>query len=403
MVLHTPYKLLALRMGNDYKATMRGLYIHIPFCQTRCHYCNFVTTAEHSPGLREQFLNAVSAEIKHACNYYGRLSFDTLYLGGGTPSSLSIPELRQLVEGVRSAFEFRDGYEFTCELNPGDGDETKLKAFREIGVNRVSLGCQSFRDAILKKIGRRHTVRDIEETIPKIRRSGIANVSLDLMLRLPGQTALDFRDSVRRCIELEASQVSLYDLEVHEGTLFGQFQKEGKLDLPGEEDHARMYESAIEMLTSAGYEHYEISNFAKPGLASRHNLIYWHNQEYLGLGPGAFTYLNGIRSQFALDLAKYLKKCGAKHWKNDVEDRLSEEEKETETLVTGLRLCEGIASASFPKIQRALKERLGTLCAEGFMERAVGNIRLTVRGKFLSEDVFEFLLRKEKSLKATLL
>ncbi|MFH1209059.1 MAG: radical SAM family heme chaperone HemW [Candidatus Omnitrophota bacterium] len=382
---------------------MRGLYIHIPFCQTRCHYCNFVTTAEHSPGLRERFLDAVSAEIKHAYNCYGRLSFDTLYLGGGTPSNLSIPELKRLVEGVRSAFEFKEGYEFTCELNPDDGDEAKLQALREIGVNRVSLGCQSFRDVILKKLGRRHTARDIVETVSKIRRTGTVNISFDLMLRLSGQSVEDLCDSVRRCVELEASQVSLYDLEVHEGTLFGRFQKEGKLNLPGEEDHARMYKSAIEMLTSAGYEHYEISNFAKPGLASRHNLIYWHNQEYLGLGPGAFTYLNGIRLQFALDLAKYLEKCGAKNWKNDVEDRLSEEEKETETFVTGLRLRGGIVPEAFPKIQRALQERLETLCAEGLMERSGENIRLTVRGKFLSEDVFEFLLRKERPLKTTLL
>ncbi len=395
-------------MRNDYKAAMRGLYIHIPFCQTRCHYCDFVTTAGHSPAIRERFLGAVSSEIKHARNCYGRpactagrgspasagrLSFDTLYLGGGTPSSLSIPELSRLVEGVHSAFEFKDGYEFTCEFNPGDGDEVKLNALREIGVNRVSLGCQSFRDAILKKLGRRHRVRDIEETVSKIRRAGIANISFDLMLRLPGQNVEDFRDSVRRCIELGAAQVSLYDLEVHEGTLFGQFQKEGKLDLPGEEDHARMYESAIEILTSAGYEHYEISNFAKPGLASRHNLIYWHNQEYLGLGPGAFTYLNGIRSQFASDLAQYLEKCEAMDWKNDSEDRLSEEEKETETLVTSLRLCEGMAPGSFPIIYPALKDRLKTLYNEGLMEIFGGNNRLTTRGKFLSEDVFTFLLQ----------
>ena len=213
---------------------MRGLYIHIPFCQTRGHYCNFVTTAEHSPGLRERFLEAVSSEIKHACNRYGPLSFNTLYFGGGTPSSLSIPELRRLVEGVHAAFKFKDGYEFTCEFNPGDGDEAKLKTFYEIGVNRISLGCQSFRDAILQRLGRRHTVRDIVETVAKIRQAGITNISFDLMLRLPGQTVEDFRNSVKRCIELDAAQVSLYDLEVHEGTPFGQFQKERKLDLPGQ-------------------------------------------------------------------------------------------------------------------------------------------------------------------------
>jgi oxygen-independent coproporphyrinogen-3 oxidase len=393
----------------------KGLYIHIPFCQTRCRYCNFVTTAEHSPGLRERFLEAVLAEIQHARNRFGRFSFETLYFGGGTPSSLSVPELSRLAEGVRSAFEFEDGYEFTLEFNPGDGDGAKLKALYETGVNRVSLGCQSFQNAILKKLGRRHTERDIAETVSKIRQAGIFNISFDLMLRLPGQAVEDFRDSVRQCLELGASQVSLYDLEVHEGTPFGQSQKEGKLDLPGEDDHARMYESAIEMLTSAGrheklgeprpskdsggagYEHYEISNFAKPGLASRHNLLYWHNQEYLGLGPGAFTYLNGVRSQFAPGLARYLEKCEASDWTNDSEDRLSEEEKETETLATGLRLREGVAPGSFPKIYPALKGRLKTLCDEGLVEISGENIRLTARGKFLSEDVFAFLLQKEKN------
>lgn len=377
---------------------MRGLYLHIPFCQTRCHYCNFVTTAEHSRALRERFFEALSAEIKHVSQHDGPLSFDTLYLGGGTPSCLSIPELKRLIDGIHGAFEFTKGYEFSCEFNPGDGAEAKLKALHEMGVNRISLGCQSFRDLILQRLGRRHTVRDIEETIFQIRRTGISNMSFDLMLRLPGQTLEDFRDSVKRCIELDASQVSLYDLEVHDGTSFGQFQKEGKLDLPEEEDHARMYESAIEMLTAAGYEHYEISNFAKPGLASRHNLIYWHNQEYLGLGPGAFTYLSGIRSQRAPDLVRYLAKCEVLDWKNDNEDKLSEEEQETETLVTGLRLCEGVAPASFPKIYPALKDRLKALQGEGLLEISEGKSRLTARGKFLSEDVFAFLLRKEEGV-----
>jgi oxygen-independent coproporphyrinogen-3 oxidase len=394
----------------------RGLYVHIPFCETRCHYCNFVTTAEHSPDLRERFFKALSEEIKQVRKRYGQLAFDTLYLGGGTPSCLKASEIERLVTEIRPAFEFKQGYEFTCEFNPGDGDEAKFRVLREMGVNRISLGCQAFRDEMLQRIGRRHTVRDIAGTIAKIRKAEIQNISFDLMLRLPGQTLEDFRDSVRQCIALKASQVSLYDLEVHEGTPFGRLQKEGppalravpdstsrrtqgegpggKLDLPGEEIHGRMYESAIEMLTGAGYEHYEISNFAKPGLASRHNLIYWHNQEYLGLGPGAFSYLNGIRYQFAPDLACYLEKCEAGDWKNETEDRLSEEEKETETLVMGLRLPGGIAPEVFPKIHAVLKDRLETLCDEGLMERSGKNIRLTIRGKFLSEDVFGFLLEK---------
>jgi len=350
--------------------------------------------AAPSPSLRERFFEAVSAEIKHARDRYGPLSWDTFYLGGGTPSSLSIPELHRMIEGVQAAFQFNAGYEFTCEFNPGDGDEAKLKALHESGVNRISLGCQSFRDSLLKRLGRRHTVRDIEETVEKIRQAGISNISFDLMLRLPGQTVEDFQDSVEQCIALGASQVSLYDLEVHEGTPFGQYRKEGQLNLPGEEEHARMYEIAIERLTAAGYGHYEISNFAKPGLASRHNLIYWHNQEYLGVGPGAFTYLNGIRSQLAPDLERYLEKCKVLDWKNDTEDRLSEEEKETETLVTGLRLSEGVVPALFPKIYPAIKDRLKTLQEEGLLEISGETRRLSTRGKFLSEDVFSFLLER---------
>ena len=371
----------------------RGLYIHIPFCTARCHYCNFVTTAEPSAALRQRFFLSLAAEMKHACGLYGRLLFDTLYFGGGTPSCLQAQEIERLISEVRAMFEFKSGYECTCEFNPGDGDERKLEVLHAMGVNRISLGCQSFKDEILQGLGRRHQVRDITETVAKIRKAGISNISFDLMLRLPGQTVEEFRDSVRRCIALEASQVSLYDLEVHAQTRFGQLQEEGKLDLPSEEDHARMYESAIELLTGAGYDHYEISNFACPGLASRHNLIYWHNQEYLGFGPAAFTYLNGVRSQFAPDLTRYLEKCESLDWKNDTEDHLSVEEQEIETLVTGLRLREGVCPAAFPRIFPVRQKRFDDLCGEGLVERSGENVRLTDRGKFLSEDVFAFWLR----------
>ncbi|HOW88574.1 MAG TPA: radical SAM family heme chaperone HemW [Candidatus Omnitrophota bacterium] len=373
----------------------KGLYVHIPFCQTRCHYCNFVTTADHSPVLQKRFFDALSTEIKYARSRFGKLVFDTLYLGGGTPSSLSIPEISRLVAEVRSAFDFRRDFEFTIEFNPGDGEETKLKEFHALGVNRVSLGCQAFQDELLKRLGRRHTVEDIIKTINAVRRAKIENISFDLMLRLPGQTREDFNQSLQRCVELGASQVSLYDLEVHEKTPFGKLQQAGKLGLPGEDEHARMYEDAIKILSDAGYEHYEISNFAKPGMASRHNLIYWHNEEYLGLGPAAFSYLEGVRFQFAPGLESYLEKCEAKDWKNNIEDRLSEEEKETETFVMGLRLKEGIPKEKCPEVFKRLQGRIKTLCDEGQMKFTGNTLWLTERGKFLAEEVFGFLLEKE--------
>lgn len=373
----------------------KGLYLHIPFCETRCHYCNFVTTAEHSPDLRVQFFRALISEMAKAREVYGRLSFDTLYLGGGTPSCLSIAETEKLVGEIRNSFDLHEGFEFTCEFNPGDGDQGKLDAFRSLGVNRISLGCQAFQDVILQRLGRRHTVQDIVETLGKIRQAGISNISFDLMLRLPGQTVGNFRDSVRQCIDLGASQVSLYDLEIHQETPFGQLQEKEGLDLPTGEEHAAMYGIALEILPQAGYEHYEISNFARPGLASQHNLLYWHNQEYLGLGPGAFSYLNGVRYQFAANLGSYLEKCGRRDWTNDTEDVLSEEEKETETFVTGLRLSEGVCPEDFTNLHPQMKERVQKLCREGLAEQVEEKLRLTARGKFLSEDVFGFLLQKE--------
>ncbi len=378
---------------------MRGLYLHLPFCKTRCGYCDFVTTADSSPDLRERFFKALDHEIKQARARLGDLSFETLYLGGGTPSCLSVPELERVIAGLHAAFDFKTGCEFTCEFNPGDGDTEKIETLRALGVNRVSLGCQSFQDEILRKLGRRHTVRDIEGTVASFRKAGITNLSFDLMLRLPGQTLEDFRNSLRQCVRLEAAQVSLYDLEVHAETPFGRLEKENKLDLPGEEEHARMFESAAGILTEEGYEHYEISNFAKPGLASRHNLLYWHNQEYLGLGPGAFSYGGGVRSQFAPDLVRYLEKCEAGDWKDDDSETLSAEEKETESFVVGLRLREGIAPGEFPLIYPRLKERLEALLKEGLLQKAGKLHRLTLRGKLLSDDVFAFLLNKDAPVK----
>ena len=321
---------------------MKGLYVHIPFCLTRCHYCNFITTADSSRTSRARFFSALQKEVDYIQKKYPHLVFDTFYLGGGSPSILTIPELEQLVLMLRKAFEFRKGHEFSFEFNPGDGDQEKIKTLKKLGVNRISLGAQAFQDSLLKTLGRRHAVKDIKSSVKKIRDAGIDHISFDLMLRIPGQTPEDFQRSLKACIALKASQISLYDLEVHPHTVFGEAFKKGKLDLPSEEEHAQMYEAAIHRLCKAGYEHYEVSNFAKPGLASRHNLIYWHNQEYLGLGPGAFSYLEGVRSQFASDLDRYLKKCEAENWEWDSEDVLSAEDIEKETLVTGLRLQEGV-------------------------------------------------------------
>lgn len=374
----------------------RGLYVHIPFCKTRCHYCNFVTTAEATPALREKFFASLELEIREVQRRYGKLSFETLYIGGGTPSSLRISEMTNLMGMLRRDFIFAKNAEVTCEWNPGDGDNAKCRAFAALGINRVSLGAQSFQDTLLKQLGRRHSAQEIRTTLGSIRGAGIQNVSLDLMLRIPKQVVKDFRQSLETCVELQASQVSLYDLEVHKNTIFGLLQEQGKLNLPDEKKHARMYQDAIDLLTSSGYEHYEISNFAKPGFESKHNLIYWHNQEYLGLGPGAFSYLEGMRYQFAADLERYLMKCETGNWHSQQEDLLTKIETEKETFIMELRLQKGVSPEKFPSIYPQIQKRLKILCGEKFLEKAGQKVRLTARGKFLSESVFGFLLQKEK-------
>jgi len=372
---------------------IKGLYVHIPFCKTRCHYCHFITAGDPSPGLRARWQDSVFKEIRHAREIYGALEFETLYLGGGTPSILRTEEIARLLGALRENFRIRESAEITCEWNPGDAEKAKLSALRRSGINRISLGAQAFQDSLLGRLGRRHTVRDTIQTLEKIRDAGISNISLDLMLRLPGQTPADFRNSLEQCIVLKASQVSLYDLEVHEDTEFGRLRKQEALALPPEEEHSEMYKNAIDLLTAAGYEHYEISNFSMPGFASRHNLIYWRNQEYLGLGPGAFSYLGGLRYQFASDSDRYLRKCAAGDWTNDTQDLLSSRDKALETFVTGLRLKEGIRADAFRSFFPGSSERIATLCKEGLLESTGENLRLARRGQFLCEDVFHFLLQ----------
>jgi oxygen-independent coproporphyrinogen-3 oxidase len=373
---------------------MKGLYLHIPFCAQKCAYCNFVITLQQDAAARRRFFGALQKEIRDVAKIYGPQRFSTFYLGGGTPSLLTAAEMEWLVSEIRTFFDFESGFEWTCELNPGDVEPEKMKAFCGLGINRVSLGAQAFQDRLLKNMGRRHSVRDTEKTIEIIRAAGIENISLDLISGLPEQSLQDFQESLDRTAALAPSQVSLYDLELHESTPWGLAHKKGTLKPAPEDLRAEMFQAAIDTLSAAGYEQYEISTFAKPGFESRHNLIYWKNGEYLGLGPGAFTYMKGVRSQFSLEVPDYLQKCEAGDWEPAVKDILSEEEQETETLVTGLRLRQGVDLERFRVIRSRLEERLARLQDGRLLEREGSRLVLTPRGRFLAERTFGLLIGK---------
>jgi oxygen-independent coproporphyrinogen III oxidase len=374
--------------------TSPGLYLHLPFCTQKCFYCNFVITLNRTDDSRKRFFSALEKEIRQAAEKYGRLKFKTLYLGGGTPSLLTPEEMTCLVELLKYHFDFLPGFEFTCEFNPGDVSVEKMKIFRGLGINRVSLGTQAFQDRLLKEMGREHGVVDIEKTVNLMREYGIENISFDLISGLPGQTLADFRESLEKTVSLAPKQLSLYDLELHEKTPWGIQYKKGTIRQAPEDLRAEMFQAAIDIMTAAGYAQYEISTFAKPGFESRHNLIYWNNQEYLGLGPGAFTYMKGVRSQFSLDVPDYLQKCETGDWEPAVKDVLSDEEKETETLVTGLRLSPGVDLDHFSLIRPELEKRLLSLEEAQLLTRSGSRITLTGRGRFLAERTFTFLVGK---------
>ena len=366
---------------------MRGLYVHIPFCLQKCHYCDFVITVDRSPAVKERFFQALEREVEQAAERHGRFSFDTLYFGGGTPSALEPEEMERIVQRLRKTFSFAPEAETTCEVNPGDVDRRKLETYRRLRINRISVGAQSFTDRLLQEMNRPHGARAIEETVRALRELGFENVSLDLILRLPGQALDNARDSVRQAVDLGVSQIVLYDLDVHEKTVYGRRLKQGTLALPDEAAHERMFSGAETILENAGYLHYEVANFAKPGFESKHNLLYWTNQEYLGLGPGAFSYLNGVRSQFAPDVGRYLAKSETSDWTPDESEKISDQNREIETLLTGLRLSRGLELDQFSRIREPLEKTLEELIPQGLVERTGNRVALTRRGRYVAESV----------------
>ena len=372
----------------------RGLYVHIPFCLKKCHYCDFVITTKRSPSDRKYFFESMHAETKANFKKYGRLKFGTFYLGGGTPSALSSEEMARLVDLIQDNFDFDPGFEFTCEVNPSDVDAKKLESYKKLGINRISLGVQAFQEHLLEDMGRPHKVSDIFETHNILKETGFENISFDLINGLPNQTLEEFLESLEKLVEMKASQLSLYDLDVHEKTVYGLRRRENRLPVPNEAMRAEMYEAAQSVMTANCYHHYEISTFAISGFESRHNLLYWHNQEYMGLGPGAFSYLNGVRYQFSGDVRGYLEKCRAENWTPDTQDVLTAEEKEKETLFTGLRLLKGVDLNSFSGILEKLQEKLAAAQPYGLFDVRENRLYLTAKGRALAERSFRLLLEK---------
>ncbi len=371
-------------------------YIHIPFCQQICHYCDF-TKFFYNERLADEYLTALEKEI-HTYIPGEKAKVNTIFVGGGTPTALNHAQLEKLLETIADHFLIEECEEYTFEANPGDLDLEKVKMLKAYGVDRISLGVQVFDDAMLEKIGRIHKVADVYTNVDRLLQVGLTNVSIDLMYGLPGQSVAGFEKTVDEAIQFGLPHYSSYSLQIEPKTVFYQRYNKGKLVKPPEEDEAEMYELLQSKLAANGVSQYEISNFSKPGYESKHNLTYWNNEHYYGIGAGAHGYLPGKRTINIRPLPAYVKQAMSNGKPILHEEPVGLKERMEEEMFLGLRKTEGVSTSQFTeKYQRKLSNVFGDavpkLKSRGLLEETDDRIRLTERGRILGNEVFqEFLI-----------
>ena len=359
-----------------------GLYVHIPYCVRKCNYCDFCSLPCGRDGVPDAYVARLCDEIE---SYRDRVSvpLDTVYFGGGTPSLLSVGQMQRIFASIRDTFTFSPCAEITFEANPGTLTKDKARAFYKLGFNRISLGLQSIHEKEMKKLGRIHTYEEFLSCYRAVRTAGFDNVSVDLMYGIPYQTKESFEESVRAVVALSPEHISAYGLILEEGTPF--FSGDG-LPLPSLDDECDMYGIVGEILGAAGYEHYEISNYARDGFRSRHNSLYWHLGEYIGVGAAAHSFLQGRRFYNTDDVGLYIDGTQSQTVCDEDTDIAYE------YVMLGLRLKEGISLADYERrFGRSLTEGkeavIERLSREGLLILADGRIALTERGFYLSNSI----------------
>ncbi|HGK6797422.1 TPA: radical SAM family heme chaperone HemW [Streptococcus agalactiae] len=363
-------------------------YVHIPFCTQICYYCDFSKVFIKNQPV-DAYLQALIREFRS----YDITELRTLYIGGGTPTSISAVQLDYLLTELIRDLNLNTLEEFTIEANLGDLTVDKIEVLQKSAVNRVSLGVQTFNDKHLKRIGRSHNEAQIYSTIDALKTAGFQNISIDLIYALPGQTMDDVRSNVAKALSLNIPHLSLYSLILEHHTVFMNKMRRGKLHLPTEDLEAEMFEYIISEMERNGFEHYEISNFTKPGFESRHNLMYWENVEYYGVGAGASGYLDGIRYRNRGPIQHYLKGVSEGNARLS-EEVLSKNEMMEEELFLGLRKKEGVSIGKFEqKFGTSFEKRYGQIVQElqsdGLLKENNGFIQMTKKGLFLGDTVAE--------------
>lgn len=370
-----------------------SLYIHIPFCAKKCLYCDFPSW-QGCESYFEDYTESLLNEIKNGERIYSDYDISTIFIGGGTPTVLSPKLLGKITDAVLERYNVESNAEITSEANPGTVDGYKLKEMKAMGINRLSFGVQAWQNNILKALGRIHDRETFLKNLDEAKNAGFENINCDLMFSLPNQTFKDWMETLENFSKLDIQHISAYSLIVEDGTPFKKMQEEGRLLLPDEETDRKMYSAANEILAKNGFERYEISNFAKKGFESRHNITYWETRPYIGFGLGSHSYFQGERYNNTYDLKEYIAANGDAKKLRENKEILTDKEKEEEFMFMGLRMKKGISTDEFSRrfgrdIYSVYGEKIEELLDEKLIEKKENRIMLTERGTDVSNIVFE--------------
>ena len=375
---------------------MTRLYLHIPFCSSKCFYCSFSSFPDMQE-IHDRYVAALLTQIGSSARQRSDSGLETLFIGGGTPTVLRTEKLVEIIQTCREHFSFSAQAEISIEANPGTIDRASLAMLRDCGVNRLSIGVQSFNDDDLQVLGRRHCAEKSIQSLEDARDAGFDNVSLDLMYGLPGQGFASWRANLQQAVKLRPQHLSLYQLSIEEGTGFSAQYRAGRLELPDDEEIIGMEQFTREYLGSHGIKHYEISNYARPGYECRHNIGYWENEEFVGYGAGAAGFVGGRRYKLITDPLRY---CLAMESGGDAveeDERLDTEASFRETVVMGLRLLRGVDKKRlFKRFGLRLDSQYGSILTElagkGLLEENRDFLRLSARGRRFANQVMAELV-----------
>jgi len=371
-----------------------GLYIHIPFCLKKCNYCDFFSVPLPSKEWLDRYTIALLEEIRQRAFYLQRVQIKTIYIGGGTPSLLTGKQLESIIRTIHSEFAVKDQVEVSIEANPATVDDRKIKEIIDAGINRLSLGVQSFFDEDLRLLSRIHNSLDVMQTVEKLHTQGLENFNIDLIFGIPGQNIDRWRKTLQLAVDCNPKHISTYLLQLDASTPLAQEIEQGTLELLDEDTEWHMYNEAIEYLQDSGFEHYEISNFCRPGFECKHNLVYWQAEEYVGIGTGAVSFINARRYINKEDVKQYLNRLqkGNSCIVEELE-HMNSSSLLIDAIILGLRLCRGISVKEFKQrfginIEDKYSKIISDYISKGLLKLEDEYLKLTKRGYFLSNEVF---------------